>query len=157
MLGLARTAGFTASLLLNLESVATALIAVIVFREYAGRRIWLALAAMTLAGVFLTWDNSTGRFNLAGPALILLAVTGWGIDNNLTRHISDKDPVQITAIKGLVSGSISVIIALIIGVRIQLGVNIFMALLVGALGYGTSLVLFIKALRNWAPAGPAHY
>ena len=148
MLGLTQTSGFTASLLLNLEAVATALIAVIIFRENAGKHIWLALISMTLAGIFLTWDSAAARFNPTGPVLIILAIICWGIDNNLTRHISDKNPVQISIIKGLVAGSISIIISLIIGAKITIDSNILLALLVGALGYGISLVLFIKALHK---------
>jgi len=147
MLGLTQTSGFTASLLLNLEAVATAFIAIIIFRENAGKYAWLALVSMTIAGVFLTWDNTAGMLNLDGPVLIIMAMICWGIDNNLTRHISDKNPVQISIIKGLIAGSISIAISLILGVKILPDRNILFALLVGALCYGISLVFFIKALR----------
>ncbi len=107
MLGLERTSGASASLLLNLEGLATALIAVLLFREPAGRRTWAALAAMTAAGLLTTWDPGSGRFEASGPLLVLVAMVSWGLDNNLTRNISDKDPVLIAGIKGVAAGAFS--------------------------------------------------
>ena len=148
MMGLDRISGFSASLLLNLEGLCTALIAVIVFKENAGRNLWLALLFMTAAGVLLSWDTSQSKFNLLGPLLIVLATFCWGIDNNLTRQISEKNPVQITMIKGLLAGIVSFSVAVILKYKISYGVNILYALLLGAFSYGISLVLFIKALKG---------
>ena len=148
MMGLTLVSGFSASLLLNLEGLATAIIAVFIFKENAGKRLWLALVCMTIAGLFLTWDPGQGKFNLVGPLLILLAMVCWGIDNNLTRNISDKDPIQITRIKGLVAGTISLSLALILGMKILLDLKIALALLLGSFSYGISLVFFIKALEK---------
>lgn len=148
MMGLDLVSGFSASLLLNLEGLCTAIIAVFIFRENAGKRIWLALLFMTAAGVFLSWDASHGKFSVLGPLLIVFATLCWGIDNNLTRHISDKDPVQITWIKGLIAGTTSLSIALALGIRIHLDLTILYAVLLGALSYGLSLVFFIKALQG---------
>lgn len=148
MIGLTLTSGFTASLLLNLEGICTAIIAVIVFRENAGRNLWLALLCMTVAGVILSWDTSQSKFNILGPLLIILATFCWGIDNNVTRQISEKSPIQITWIKGLVAGLISLSIALVLGMSISFSINILYALILGALSYGISLVLFIQALKG---------
>lgn len=148
MMGLTLVSGFSASLLLNLEGLATVIIAVFIFKENAGKRLWLALVCMTIAGLFLTWDPGQGKFSLVGPLLILLAMVCWGIDNNLTRNISDKDPIQITRIKGLVAGIISLSLALILGMKILLDLKIALALLLGSFSYGISLVFFIKALEK---------
>jgi drug/metabolite transporter (DMT)-like permease len=146
MYGLSRTSGFATSLLLNLEGVATALIAVLFFRENAGKRLWGALACMTAAGVFLAWDPGRGSFNLAGPLLIALSMICWGIDNNLTRHISARDPIQIALLKGLVSGVASLSLARLLGMEIPWSGRTALAAILGALSYGASLVFFIKAL-----------
>jgi drug/metabolite transporter (DMT)-like permease len=148
MAGLNLISGFSVSLLLNLEGVATAIIAVFFFRENGGKRIWFALLCMTAAGVLLSWDSGQSHFNIAGPLLILLAVTCWGIDNNLTRQISNKSPVQITYLKGLVGGAISLSAAMILGKPVPLDITLLFALLLGALSYGISLVFFIKALAG---------
>jgi drug/metabolite transporter (DMT)-like permease len=148
MSGLRLVSGFSASLLLNLEGVATAVIAAFIFGENVGKRLWTALACMTIAGVFLTWDQSQGKFMPLGPLLLVFAMVCWGIDNNLTRNLSEKDPVQIAEIKGLVAGVASLSLALILGMRVPLDVSIVFALLVGAFSYGASLVLFIRALEG---------
>lgn len=148
MLGLTLVSGFSASLLLNLEGVTTAMIAVFLFKENAGKRLWIALTCMTLAGVFLTWDTSQSKFNPIGPLLIILAMVCWGIDNNLTRKISDKDPIQIAKIKGFFGGTASLSLALILGMNIPLNVTLVFALILGSFSYGISLVFFIKALGS---------
>ncbi len=146
MYGLSRTSGFATSLLLNLEGVSTALIAVLIFRENAGKRLWWALVCMTAAGVFLAWDPAQGSFSLAGPLLICLSMLCWGIDNNVTRHISARDPIQIALLKGLVSGAASLSLAWLLGIGIPWSGRTALAVLLGALSYGVSLVFFIKAL-----------
>jgi len=148
MLGLSRVTGFSGSLLLNFEAAATALIAVLLFRENAGRRVWAALALMTAGGVLLSWNSGQGRLELAGPLLVLAAMAGWGLDNNLTRQISDKDPVQIAMVKGLISGAFSLGLAFALGQGVSPELRVLAGLAVGALGYGLSLVLFIKGLKG---------
>src|SRR6266699_1888339 len=107
MAGLARTPASSASLLLNLEGVFTALIAWFVFRENFDRRIALGMLAIVAGGVLLSW---AGRPE-AGVPWGSLAVAGaclcWAIDNNLTRQVSAADPVQIAAAKGLVAGAVN--------------------------------------------------
>jgi drug/metabolite transporter (DMT)-like permease len=148
MFGLSQISGFTTSLLLNLEGIFTAIIAVIFFKENAGKRLWLALICMTVAGVFLTWDSSQGKFNFSGPLLVTLSMICWGIDNNLTRNISTRNPMQITRIKGLVSGVVSISLAYALGMDITWDSTIVYALLLGSFSYGISLVFFIKALEG---------
>lgn len=149
LFGLERVSGFAASLLLNLEGVLTAVIAVFLFGESAGKRLWLALACVTVAGLFLMWEPVQGKFNLTGPLLIVIAMAAWGMDNNLTRHISGKDPVQIARIKGLVSGIVSLGLGFLFGMRIDWDAHIIYALLLGSFSYGISLVFFIKALEGF--------
>jgi len=148
MIGLTLISGFSASLLLNLEGILTAVIATIVFKESAGKKLWLAVICMTIAGVLLSWDPGRSKFSVLGPLLIVLATFCWGVDNNLTRQISDKNPMQITWVKGLLAGSFSLLLALISGKPISLNINIIYVLLLGAFSYGLSIVFFIKALKS---------
>ena len=148
MLGLGRVSGFAGSLLLNFEAAATAFFAVLLFRENAGRRLWAALAFMTAAGALLAWNPAEGRLDVAGPLFVFAAMAGWGLDNNLTRQISDRDPVQIAMLKGLVAGAFSLSLAFGIGRGFALGRPVAAGLAVGALGYGWSLILFIKGLKD---------
>lgn len=148
MMGLNLISGFSASLLLNMEGLFTAIIAVVIFKENAGRNLWLALVCMTAAGVFLSWDTSQSKFNVIGPLLIFLATFSWGIDNNLTRQISEKNPVQITTIKGLLAGIVTTSIAVALGMKIPFDITLLYILLLGAFSYGVSMVLLIKALMG---------
>jgi drug/metabolite transporter (DMT)-like permease len=148
MLGLNLATGFSASLLSNLEGVTTAIIAVFVFRESTGKRLWAALGCMTLGAVMLSWNGGEGRFELAGPALIVLSMVCWGFDNNFTRQIADRDPLQIAIVKSLVAGTVPIAIVLGIGGRIPMDIKLVYALVVGAFGYGASLVFFILALKG---------
>ena len=148
MAGLALSSGFSASLLSNLEGVATACIAVAFFRESTGKRLWLALGCMTAGAFILSWNGGEGRFEAAGPGLIVLSMVCWGVDNNVTRRISSRDPLQIAVVKSLFAGTVPIIIVMVTGTGISGGMNILYALVVGAFGYGASLVFFILALRG---------
>lgn len=148
MLGLRHISGFAASLLVNLEALATAMIGVIIFRENAGKRFWFALACMIIAGMLITYDAAQSRFTIAGPLLVITAMLCWGTDNNLMRIISDKDPLQIAQIKGLVAGIFSLLLSFIIGEEITLNMAIVYAFLIGAICYGMSVVFFIQALKS---------
>ncbi len=146
--GLQAISGFSTSLFLNLEGIATAVIAVVFFRENAGKRLWIALACMTAAGILLAWNTEQNKFSIIGPLLVTLACVSWGIDNNLTRHISEKDPRQIAMIKGLVAGTVSISLAFIIGQGVSFEMPVLWALVLGAFSYGLSLMFFIQALRG---------
>jgi drug/metabolite transporter (DMT)-like permease len=152
LISLRNTPAATASLLLNFECVATTLIAILVFREAAGRRIISAIALITLSAILLSFDPaSTWGFSL-GALGILLACLLWGVDNNLTRKISAKDPVTITTVKGLAAGGFSSLLALIAGQHFPpLGISL-LAMLLGVLSYGISIVLFIQAMRGLGAA-----
>ena len=148
MFSLRNTSASTASLLLNFESVATTLIAVIAFKESIGKRIWFAIALITSASVLLTWDFK-GEWGLSIGALgVIIACTLWGIDNNFTRNISAKDPLITVTIKGIAAGCFSMILAVLTESKFPDPKIILGALLLGFFSYGLSIVLFIFAMRN---------
>jgi len=146
------TPAATASLLLNFETVATTIIAALVFREAISRRAWWAIALITLSSICLSitldahWELSLGALG------IILACILWGIDNNLTRSISAKDPLMIVTIKGLGAGSVSLAMAMIIGSRFPTPGVALGAMVLGSLSYGMSIVLFVHAMRGLGAA-----
>ncbi len=151
LLGLDRTPASTASLLLNFECVATTLIALLAFKEAVDRRILWAVGLITLASILLTWTG--GNWGISFGALgILGACFLWGLDNNLTRHISGKNPLILVGIKGLGAGAFSLLLTILAGKPMPAAVTIGLALLVGAVCYGMSLQLFILALRGLGTA-----
>ncbi|MEO7014743.1 MAG: DMT family transporter [Dokdonella sp.] len=157
MLGLAYTPASTASLLLNTESVLTALIAWIVFRENVDVRIFLGMLAIVTGGVILSLSETPSAGVPWGAFAIAGACACWAIDNNLTRVVSGGDPVQIAAIKGGVAGTINIAIALIIGQRFPDALHVLSAGTIGLIGYGVSLVAFVLALRHLGAARTGAY
>lgn len=157
MQGLVRTDGASASLLLNLEVVFTAVMAWVVFRENVDRRILVGVLAIVAGGVVLSWEQAPHAENLGGPLLIAGACLAWALDNNLTRRISGGDAVAIASLKGLVAGSVNLALALAFGAYLPAPGTIILAALVGLVGYGISLVLFIMALRDLGTARVGAY
>ncbi len=146
------TPAATASLLLNFESVATTIIAAVVFREAVSRRAWWAIIIITTASILLSIDTESIWGFSIGSLGIVAACFFWGIDNNLTRNISSKDPVVIVMIKGLTAGTFSLIFALILGQRFPAWDSILKVLLLGSFSYGLSITLFVVALRGLGAA-----
>ena len=156
MAGLAATPAATASLLLNLEGLATMAIAWLMFRENVDRRLLAGAAAILAGAAVLSWQGGPSGFGW-GTLAIAGACLAWGIDNNLTRKLSAADPVQIALIKGLSAGAVNLALALAAGAELPAAVAIGGAGLIGFLGYGLSLVLFVFALRYLGTARTGAY
>lgn len=158
MFGLTSTSGAAASLLLNLEAVFTALLAWLVFKENADRRVVLGMLAIVAGSVALAWP--AGEFG-ASAGLGSLAVAGaclcWAIDNNLTRKVSASDALFIAASKGLVAGLANVGMAVAGGASLPPAAMTLWPMTIGLFGYGISLVLFVLALRGLGAARTGAY
>jgi len=157
MRALTQTPATTASLLLNLEGVFTALLAWIVFRENADRRIVLGMVLIVVGGGVLARPSEWSNGGALGTMLVALACFAWAIDNNLTRKVSASDAVFIAGAKGWIAGIVNVAIALSTGADFPDTPIAAAALLVGFLGYGASLVLFVVALRGLGSARTGAY
>ena len=158
LVGLTQTTGATASLLLNLEAVLTAVIAWTVFRESADKRIVLGMVAIVLGGLALSWQtDGVGLSNWIGPVMIALACLCWAIDNNLTRKVSASDALFIAGFKGLIAGTVNCVLSLLLGLSIPTGFVVLSSMTLGLLGYGLSLVLFVLALRGLGTARTGAY
>jgi drug/metabolite transporter (DMT)-like permease len=158
MYGLKQTSAGNASLLLNLEAVLTAILAWVVFRENADRRIVLGMTLIVAGGVVLAWPaNGVSSGGTSGALAVAGACLCWAIDNNLTRKVSASDAVFIAGTKGLVAGAINVTLALSFGADLPPWSTIGSAMTIGLLGYGVSLVLFVLALRELGAARTGAY
>lgn len=157
MFGLQKTSAAAASLLLNLEGAFSAMIAWIIFKEHANLRVvggmLLITAGAMLLGVAPNWHVCFSWASLC----VIAACLGWGIDNNLTRKISHLDPVQISAIKGIVAGVVNISIGLAAG-GTNPGLGLVLgSMVLGLLSYGVSLVLFIFGMRHIGAARTSAY
>lgn len=157
LFGLASTTAANASLLNNFEIVATALIALVVFREKISARLWLGIVFVTLSCALLSFEDIASLQFSYGSLFILLACVCWGFENNCTRKISSKDPQQIVLLKGIFSGLGSLVIGLIIGERVTVVWSVFAVLGVGFVAYGLSIFFYVYAQRYLGAARTSAY
>lgn len=152
MIGISMTSPATVSLLNNFEIVVTVLIALFAFKEAVGRQMWLAIGFITIASVLLSLQEG-GKITFSpGAVFVIIACACWGIENNCTRMLSLKDPMQIVVVKGFGSGGGSLLIALFLGERSTNVLYIVGALLLGFVAYGMSIYLYIRAQRDLGAA-----
>ena len=157
MLGLSRTNAGTAALLGNFEIAATAFFALVLFREAVGRRMWIAIALITMASALLSFDSlSTFTFS-TGALLVLGSCLCWGLENNTTRKLSIKDPLQVVVVKGFGSGFGALIVAAIWGSLSASFLHILAALALGFVAYGLSIFFYIRAQRDLGAARTSTY
>lgn len=148
MLGLSTSSAASAVLLNNFEIVATAVFALTFFGEKISARLWAAIGLITTASILLSVDGATGLGFSFGSLLILLACVCWGLENNCTRRLSSKDPMQIVIIKGLCSGAASLSIGLAVGERTTDVLTVIAALVLGFFSYGLSIYFYVFAQRR---------
>lgn len=157
MIGLTMSTASNASLLNNFEIVATSLIALFVFKEAIGKRLWIAIFFITISSIILSVsDFSSFSFSI-GSIFVLLACICWGFENNCTRMMSLKDPMQIVVIKGLGSGAGSLIIAFLTKELAFDFWYIFLALVLGFFAYGLSIFFYVTAQRELGAARTSAY
>ena len=157
LLGLSYTTAANASLLNNFEIVATAVIALMIFKERISPRLWIGILFVTASCVLLSFEDvSSLKFSI-GSLFILLACVCWGVENNCTRRLSSKDPLEIVLLKGVFSGLGSVIIGLCIGERITALWSVFAVLAVGLVAYGLSIFFYVHAQRILGAARTSAY
>jgi drug/metabolite transporter (DMT)-like permease len=157
MYGLQLTDSASASLILNLEGVFTALLAWFAFKENFDRRIAAGMALIVAGGVVLSTGTAVRAGGVVGPLAIAAACLAWAIDNNLTRKVSINDAMLIACLKGVVAGSINIVLAVRLGAPIPAMATTVRAGLLGFVGYGLSLTLFVIALRNLGTARTGAY
>jgi drug/metabolite transporter (DMT)-like permease len=144
--GLKNTEAVRASLLLTLEAPFTVLLAAVVFREYVSRRVWLAVTSITAGAVLLAYPALIHGAT-TGNIFIVLACLAWALDNTISRKLADRDPLSVVAAKGLLGGSLSFAVAFL-GGWVTISAGAAMSLLaLGAVGYGLSLQLYLRAQR----------
>ena len=157
MLGLTQSSASTVSLLNNFEIVATTVIALVFFKEAIGKRMWVAIIFIMIAGFILSFEDiSSLKFSL-GSLFVILATIAWGLENNCTRMLSLSNPIQIVVIKGFGSGIGALIIAFIFNALNFNIVYILISLCLGFIAYGLSIFLYVLAQRELGAARTSTY
>ena len=132
-------------------------IAFAIFREAISPRLWVGIAFITLSCLLLSFEDLSSLQFSYGSLLILLACVCWGLENNCTRKISSKDPMEIVFLKGIFSGSGSVVIGLCVGERAEVWWSIPAVLAVGLVAYGLSIFFYVYAQRLLGAARTSAY
>ena len=145
MIGLTMTTAANASLLNNFEIVATSIIALCIFKEKISKRLWIGIAFVTIASVMLSVEDMSSFSFSVGSIFVLLACICWGFENNCTRNLSSKNPLEIVVIKGFGSGIGSLLIAIVINEFSFDWLYVIFAMLLGFVAYGLSIFFYIYA------------
>ena len=155
--GLAGSTAETVALLNNFEAVATAIIALLFFHERISGRLWAGIGAITVACVLLSIEPG-GQLKVSPASLLVLgAACVWGVQNNLTCLLSKRDPVQICMVNGLGSGMGALLLAFAMGDRLPGFSLAVLAMLLGFVASGLSIVCFIRAQRDLGAARVGAY
>ena len=157
LIGLNATTAANASLLNNFEIVATALIALVVFRERISKRLWMGILFVTLSSVILSFEDVTSLEFSYGSLFVLLAAVFWGLENNCTRKLSSCDPLEIVLLKGIFSGIGSIVIGLVLGERLMNLWSVIAVMAVGIVSYGLSIYFYVHAQRLLGAARTSAY
>jgi drug/metabolite transporter (DMT)-like permease len=151
--GLQHTSGTSASLMLSLEALFTALLARALYRESMDRRVRLAMVLLLAGGIVLVLDRgSVGQAQIAGLLAVLLATAAWGIDNTLSRGVAERDPAQVVLVKAALGAPAALLLAFAWGETMPTAPRALALLLIGATGYGLSLRLYLLAQRAFGAA-----
>jgi len=148
MSGLMLSSPASVSLLNNFEIVATSVIALIFFKEMIGKRMWTAIVLITISTIILSFEDIFNFTFSIGSLFVLAACISWGFENNSTRMMSLKNPLEIVVLKGIGSGIGSLVIAIITKAYSINVVYILFSLLLGFFAYGLSVYFYILAQRN---------
>lgn len=157
LFGLDRVSAVTGSLLLNLEAPCTMVIAVLFFREHLGRYAAGAILLILAGAASLKLETGAQGADLLGVLLLTAACAAWALDNNLTQALSLRDPFAIVQFKTLAAGCFNLVVGCALTGQIPAATTIALALTLGAVSYGASVVLDAYALRLVGAAREAAY
>jgi drug/metabolite transporter (DMT)-like permease len=144
---LERAPAGSVALWLNLEVVATALLARAFFHEHLGARGGLAIVLVCAGSALLALPAHAAGAPASALAFAAAACLCWALDNNWTARIDAFTPAQSTFAKGLAAGGVNLAIGLANG-GATTPRSAGLALGIGALSYGVSLVLLVGAAQR---------
>jgi drug/metabolite transporter (DMT)-like permease len=151
--GLQHTSGTSASLMLTLEALFTALLAWLLYRETMDGRVWTAMLLLVAGGIVLVLDQGrSGEAQAWGLLAVLLATAAWGVDNALSRALAERDPGQVVLAKAGLGAAATTALAFVLNEPLPSMARALALLLVGATGYGLSLRLYLLAQRAFGAA-----
>ncbi len=146
--GIFYSSAFQVSALLNLETVATTLIAGFIFHEHISGRVWAGKILVVIGAILISMTGKADAVFSLSSLFVLGACVFWGLDNNITRDIEDLPPSLLAGFKGLIAGAFNILLAIFLKQTSDSFLNLSIVLSIGAISYGLSLVFFVYALRK---------
>ena len=134
------------SIWLNMELVATAILGVLIFKDALDRNTWIGVFLTIIAGIVVSFGE--GSSGIISGMLITAACICWGVDNHLTALTDGASPQTVTFVKGIVAGSVNLIIGCLIAGQTLVPGNVVPAIIVGVFAYGFSIVLYVTSAQN---------
>jgi drug/metabolite transporter (DMT)-like permease len=151
--GLQHTSGTSASLMLTLEALFTAVLARALYHETLDRRVATAMALLLAGGLMLVFDQGmNGGASLIGLLAVLAATAAWGADNTVSRALAERDPGQVVLAKAALGATATTTLAIAFGEPWPAATAALGLLVVGATGYGLSLRFYLLAQRAFGAA-----
>src|SRR5665648_85830 len=144
--GLRMANATSVSIWLNMELVATAVLGVLIFKDTLDRNTWIGVLLTILAGIVVSFGE--GNSGIISGLLITAACICWGIDNHLTALTDGASPQTVTFFKGIVAGTVNLIIGCLIASQTMTFGNVVSAIIVGIFAYGFSIVLYVTSAQN---------
>jgi drug/metabolite transporter (DMT)-like permease len=144
--GLKMANASSVSIWLNMELVATAILGVLIFKDALDKYAWIGIVLTILAGIITSFGE--GPSGLTSGLLIIAACLSWGLDNHLTALTDGASPQSVTFIKGMVAGSVNLLIGCFISSQTMVLGNLVPALILGVFAYGISIVLYVTSAQN---------
>jgi drug/metabolite transporter (DMT)-like permease len=146
--GLQRTSGVVASLLLNLEVLFTVLLARLLWSERIGGRVAAALMLTLAGGALLVFDGRSMSVEAGWGAFAIVGATlAWAGDGVIGRPLAERDPSQVVLVKGAVGAVVSFTLSRATREALPAWGVVVALLACGAIGYGASLRLYLRAQR----------
>lgn len=151
--GLQHTSGTSASLMLTLEALFTAVLARLVYREAMDARVRTAMLLLLAGAVLLVLDQGrSGEANVWGLFAVLVATAAWGVDSILSRALAERDPGQVVLAKAAIGAAATAVLAFSLDEPPPAVAQAVALLAIGATGYGLSLRFYLLAQRAFGAA-----
>lgn len=144
--GLKTANAASVSIWLNMELVATALLGFLIFKDSLDKYTWIGVALTIVAGIITSFGE--GVSGLTSGLLITAACICWAVDNHLTAITDGASPQTVTFVKGVVAGSVNLIIGILIASQPIMFGSIAPAIIIGVFSYGFSIALYVTSAQN---------
>lgn len=136
----------TVSLISILEISFTIVISHFIFKTQISKNLIIAVILVSIGGILLSFDSST-EFKLSIASMLTVFATAcWGLENNLTAKVSDKNPLLLVFYKCFAVAIFNLLFILNINI-FELFINNWYLLVIGFFTYGISILYYVYAIN----------